>query len=128
MAVDSFHKSSYIDTLRPLLDECAPLPFHEIEAVLEQELRWIATDNTTTIQYDETPCWKQTFIEIHPVPLGSASLAQVHKATLQDGTTVALKIQRPNLHKTVKADMLALSLLSKAVEWAFPKSGFDWML
>lgn len=119
-----FIPQTYIDALRPLQDECAPLPLEEIEHVIEQEMRILYGNAISR----DGPLWKQAFSEIDPVPLGSASLAQVHKATLQDGREVAIKIQRPNLDKTLRADMLALSLLSKAVEQAFPGAGFDWIL
>lgn len=37
----------------------------------------------------------EIFESIEPEPLGTASLAQVHKATLKDGTVVAVKVQHP---------------------------------
>lgn len=126
VSAGGFIPQVYIEALSPLQDEVSPLPLEQIEEVLEQELRVLYGDSLDTTH---EPLWKRVFSEIEPVPLGSASLAQVHQATLRkDGRQVALKIQRPNLDKTVRADMLALSILSKAVERAFPGSGFDWML
>ena len=119
-----FLPQAYIDALTPLQDSCAPLSVEQVEEMLEQELRKIYGKQPA----GNEPLWKDVFLEIDPVPLGSASLAQVHAATLLDGRRVALKVQRPNLDVTTRSDMLALNLLSRAVERAFPGSGFDWML
>lgn len=48
---------------------------------------------------------------IEPLPIGSASFAQVHKATLTDGSPVAVKIRRPGIEKKVKADLLYLRII-----------------
>lgn len=45
---------------------------------------------------------EDVFENIDPMPLGAASLAQVHKAKLKDGRTIALKVQHP----TVKGNSL----------------------
>ncbi len=45
------------------------------------------------------------FPQIDPQPLGSASLAQVHAATLADGSRVVLKVQRPNIRHNIEADL-----------------------
>ncbi|WP_053073965.1 AarF/ABC1/UbiB kinase family protein [Bacillus sp. LL01] len=44
-------------------------------------------------------------------PIASASIGQVHKATLQSGDVVALKVQRPTISKVIKADLRALSIV-----------------
>ena len=67
----------------------------------------------------------QVFLDFDPVPLGAASLAQVHSATLKDGRRVAIKVQRKNLSTTTKADMFALQILARAVDRAFPGSDFE---
>jgi ubiquinone biosynthesis protein len=41
--------------------------------------------------------WKSCFADIDPVPVGAASIAQVHRARLHDGRTVALKVLRPGI-------------------------------
>jgi ubiquinone biosynthesis protein len=55
-------------------------------------------------------------------PFAAASTAQVHRATLPDGTEVVVKIQRPDIDVTVKADLNVIRDLSKTIqeqqEWA----------
>lgn len=119
-----FIPKEYVEALKLLQDECAPLEVDIVVHCIEAELRKIYPNQT----HHDGPLWKLIFDEIEPVPLGSASLAQVHSATLKDGRKVALKVQRPNLDSSTKADMVALALISRVVERAFPGTGFDWML
>jgi len=59
---------------------------------------------------------KEQIREFDPHPVGSGSVAQVHRAVLKDGREVAIKILRPNVRETIKQDMRILkttvSLLS----------------
>lgn len=50
------------------------------------------------------------FSEISPVPIGSASLAQVHQARLPDGEPVVVKVLRPGIDVLVETDLAAVSL------------------
>lgn len=114
----------YAEALSPLQDACSPLSFQQVEDLIDEQLR-------TSYGYESKNgehIWKQVFREIEPSPLGSASLAQVHAATLHDGRRVAIKVQRPNLDVITKADIVALSVLSRAIELCFPGTGFDWIL
>lgn len=52
------------------------------------------------------------FATVDPVPLGSASIAQVHPATLLDGTEVVIKVLRPGVHEAVAQDMALLETLA----------------
>jgi ubiquinone biosynthesis protein len=49
-----------------------------------------------------------SFQKIDTTPIASASIAQVYKATLSDGTPVILKIRRPHIRKTIESDLLIL--------------------
>ncbi len=49
-------------------------------------------------------------------PLGAASLAQVHRATLPDGTEVVVKVQRPNVQAMVRADLGNMEDLARQAE------------
>lgn len=64
----------------------------------------------------------EVFRHIEPTPIGSASIAQVHKAILLDGTVVAVKIKRPNIDKTVHADLRIMKHLAQLVEYEIPES------
>ena len=48
---------------------------------------------------------EEIFKEFDPVPFAAASLAQVHRAVLPDGTLVAVKVQRPDIAAMVRADL-----------------------
>lgn len=57
------------------------------------------------------PDLNQVFERIDETPLGSASIAQVHKAWLKDGTMVVIKVQRPGIYQEMEED---IRLLRKA--------------
>ena len=52
----------------------------------------------------------EIFASIDDKPLGAASLAQVHKATLHDGTTVAVKVQHPKVKAHAFVDMATMEV------------------
>lgn len=81
---------AYCDELAKLQMECDPLPFDQILAAIDD----IYGDARSEV-----------FSFIDPTPLGSASLAQVHKARLVSGETVAVKIQRPGVKATMAQDI-----------------------
>jgi ubiquinone biosynthesis protein len=63
------------------------------------------------------------FSAIHPEPLASASIAQIHRATLrEDGAEVVIKIQRPGIDKIIVSDLAVLRMLALLVEKYLPES------
>jgi ubiquinone biosynthesis protein len=62
----------------------------------------------------------EVFPEFDPVPLASASIGQVHRAVLHDGRKVAVKVQHPNITRTVTNDLSILSELASLVEQFLP--------
>jgi ubiquinone biosynthesis protein len=82
--------------LRALQDDVRPFPFEQAERVIEEEL-----GNTL----------ERLFLEFDPAPVAAASIGQVHRATLPNGRTVAVKVQRPGAARQIEAD---LSLLYQA--------------
>jgi predicted unusual protein kinase regulating ubiquinone biosynthesis (AarF/ABC1/UbiB family) len=58
-----------------------------------------------------------TFASFEERPVAAASIAQVHFATLRDGTPVAVKVQRPHLRRRVAADLRIMLRLARVVEW-----------
>jgi ubiquinone biosynthesis protein len=80
----------YIKELSFLQDRVAPVSWEEARGVLEAELGGPVED---------------FFAAVEPIPIASASLAQVHVATLLNGQEVVLKIQRPNIEATINTDL-----------------------
>lgn len=54
----------------------------------------------------------EIFSDIDKEPLGAASLAQVHKATLKDGTVVAVKVQHPYVRGNALVDMKTMEVMT----------------
>ena len=63
----------------------------------------------------------KVFQSVDATPIGSASIAQVHKATLISGETVAIKIKRPNIEPTIQADLRILTHLAGLIESEIPE-------
>lgn len=87
--------------LAKLQDNVPPFSYSEAAAVLEEELG-------APVQ--------QLFRTFDPVPMASASIGQVHRAVLPDGTEVAIKVQRPRLTALVETDLEILSDLARLAD------------
>lgn len=94
---------AYCDAFEKLRDDANPMPF---DVVIEQIDR----------AYGKS--WHEMFASIDPVPLGAASIAQVHKATLLDGTTVAVKVRRPGVAESMAEDIMLMKHLLALGEFA----------
>ena len=64
----------------------------------------------------------EVFATFDPVPLAAASIAQVHRATLKDGTPVVVKIRRPGIEGVIRADLRMLEHAAKLLESEVPDS------
>ena len=84
---------AYAQALARLQNGVAPFPFEEVEKILTSELG---------VRLSKAFEW------IDPEPLAAASIAQVHRATLRDGRTVAVKVQRPGIREQVLEDLAAM--------------------
>ncbi|AXF56872.1 ABC1 kinase family protein [Salicibibacter kimchii] len=82
--------------LEQLLDKVPPIGYDYIQCIVEEEF----------------PEGVDRFAWIDQAPLGSASLAQVYKAELHDGTTVALKIVRPTVEKLFQTDITVIKKMT----------------
>ncbi len=91
----------YIAEFEKLQDQVPPMPFEELLPQLEEDLGG---------SVDEF------FANVERQPLAAASIAQVHKAILKDGTPVVLKIRRPGLRKIIEADLRLLQRLVDIAE------------
>lgn len=65
--------------------------------------------------------WNQVFLAIDPTPLGSASIAQVHKAVLLNGTVVAIKVRRPGIVAEMTQDIKLMKRLLATAEFVTSK-------
>jgi len=63
------------------------------------------------------------FCDFSPQPIASASIAQVHAATLADGRQMVVKIRRPTIEKIIRRDLALLHLVAKLAEllWTYGK-------
>lgn len=91
----------YLLALERMQDDCAPVPIEDIRAAIEDALG-------TRLS--------KLFESFDEEPLGSASLAQVHRATLRDGRKVAVKVQRPGIIETIRDDLDTLAGLAGRVD------------
>ena len=103
---------TWIEELTTLQDSVPQFSFEIVEGIISSEL-------------------KEKFLEvkkIDPLPIGSASLAQVHKAILFNGREVVFKVQRPNLQTLFTIDLNIMqniaSILQKNKSWS---KGRNWV-
>lgn len=61
------------------------------------------------------------FAEFDTDPISAASIAQVHRARLRDGTQVVVKIRRPGIRPIVEADLRLMARFIKILEFEFPE-------
>jgi len=100
---------AYIEELAGLQDAVSPRPFRLIAAQIRREF---------DVPVDEL------FAAFDRRPVASASLAQVHRATLRDGGTVAVKVLYPGIEGIVRADLRNLGLIVNLVGRIWPRYDF----
>ncbi|HIK32557.1 MAG TPA: AarF/ABC1/UbiB kinase family protein [Oscillatoriales cyanobacterium M59_W2019_021] len=90
----------YIESLSTLQANVPPVPWQEMEALLQQEL----------------PNLMETLFDvIDPQPVAAGSIAQTHRGRLKNGREVAIKIQRPGLDRLVARDVALLKSIAELV-------------
>lgn len=96
----------YVVEFQKCLDQTEPIAWSIIKSVIESELGPINT----------------VFEFVDPVPLASASIAQVHSARLKNGDDVVIKVQKPGIDASLKADLGFLYSAARILEFLQP----DW--
>jgi predicted unusual protein kinase regulating ubiquinone biosynthesis (AarF/ABC1/UbiB family) len=91
----------YLDALERLQDNVKPFPFPDVQAIIEEDLGVRLS---------------KAFATFEEKPLAAASLGQVHRATLREGTQVAVKVQRPDVAVQVGKDLEALEEVARFLE------------
>ena len=94
---DDVIPKEYCDELSHLRNQVKPMSYDKVLEILDKEYKGKTFD---------------IFSSIDEVPIGSASIAEVHKAVLKDGTNVVIKIQRENIYELMAMDV---KLLKKIV-------------
>ncbi|NES04832.1 MAG: AarF/ABC1/UbiB kinase family protein [Okeania sp. SIO2F4] len=92
--------ADYIDTLSSLQADVPPISWSEVEILIRQQLSQPLEE---IFSYINTEC------------VAAGSIAQTYKATLKDGTEVALKVQRPGIDKIVDKDIALLKNLGELI-------------
>ncbi|HYZ91362.1 MAG TPA: AarF/UbiB family protein [Actinomycetota bacterium] len=99
--------NEWVEAFEWCRDEVAPLDPGVAERVIERS-------------FGEHPL--ELFASFHTAPMAAASIAQVHEATLLDGTEVVVKVRRPGLRRQFYSDIRVMALMSAVAERALPEA------
>ncbi|MEQ8278596.1 MAG: AarF/UbiB family protein [Deltaproteobacteria bacterium] len=97
----------YVEELKNLQDDCEPLPFEKIEEAIREGL---GRDPYVL------------FSSIDPVPLATASIAQVHRGVTTSGDSVVIKVQRPGIAAEVQSDVDILYRVARLLDAVIEES------
>ncbi len=89
-----------IEELCKLQDRVGVVPFDEVIPTLDEYI----------------PDWRDVFTSVDQKPLAAASISQVYRAVMQDGTVLALKIQRPKITARIEQDVVLLRSIAQLFE------------
>ncbi|XP_026318997.1 uncharacterized aarF domain-containing protein kinase 1 isoform X2 [Hyposmocoma kahamanoa] len=112
-ALDYLLPNEYVMTMRILHKDAPPNDVKEIYKVIKQDLK-------------KDP--EEIFSDFEPEPLGTASLAQVHKAKLKDGTEVAVKVQHYFVRNSITLDLYWMEFIIKSMSIIFPDFQMQWLV
>ncbi|XP_057200455.1 aarF domain-containing protein kinase 1 [Triplophysa rosa] len=112
-ALDYLLPEEYTSTLKVLHSKAPQSSMEEIRLVIQEDLGKELGE---------------LFIQFEEKPQGAASLAQVHRAVLPDGRTVAVKVQHPKVQQQSSKDIIVMEFLVQVVHWLFPDFSFMWLV
>ncbi|XP_063765083.1 aarF domain-containing protein kinase 1 isoform X3 [Eleginops maclovinus] len=112
-ALDYLLPEEYTSTLKVLHSRAPQSSMQEIQQVIREDLGKELSE---------------LFVAFEEKPHGAASLAQVHKAVLHDGRTVAIKVQHPKVQSQSVKDIVMMEVLVKGVHWLCPDFAFMWLV
>ncbi len=95
----------YLEEFKKLQDRVPPFPFEKVKEVVEKELKAPLEERFSTFE---------------EAPVASASIAQVHLATLPDGTEVAVKVKRPGIDRIIDSDISVMYTIAHLLERYVP--------
>lgn len=105
--------SEWCDTFIPLQDKC---PVSSYESIKEMVLKDTGTDLS------------EYFSDMDELPIGAASLAQVHRAVIRStGQKVAVKVQHPALDEWAKLDLALTRFTFETLKYWFPEYDLTWL-
>src|SRR3989344_6603731 len=96
----------YAREFSKLQDEVKPFKFEKVKEIIEKEFGQHLS---------------KLFLKFDSEPIAAASVGQVHKAMLNNGKVVAVKVQRPNIEKIFETDIQLLYHLAHLVEKHYPE-------
>ncbi|EDV29109.1 uncharacterized protein TRIADDRAFT_19989 [Trichoplax adhaerens] len=112
-ALDYLLPDEYVQTMKVLHDDAPKSKLADVLKVIEEDFGKPA---------------HEIFQYIEDKPIGAASLAQVHRCILHDGTTVAVKVQHRNVKAYSDTDVRCMEFLCNVAARLFPEFKFDWLI
>ena len=97
--------AEYVLEFQSCLDNTPKVPYNTIRKIIQDDLKKPLSD---------------VYSYVDPTPLASASVAQVHRARLKDGTEVVIKVRKPGVDSTLEADLGFLFVSSRILEFLNP--------
>jgi ubiquinone biosynthesis protein len=94
------------DELKHLLNRLPVVPLSVLGAIVEKDLKQPLSE---------------LFLQVDPIPLGSASIGQTHRATTKKGDPVILKVVKPGIRETLERDAKLLRVLGSLLQVFIPR-------
>lgn len=96
----------FVAEFKKLHDRVEPEDFEVIQGIIQEHFK---------LKLDDV------FSSFDEIPIGSASIAQVHSAILKDGSKVVVKVQRPNIQKIIRDDLSVLFAIAGLLDKYVPE-------